>query len=195
MMGIESPGTRRPNLVVIAGPPASGKSTLGRAIARRTAMAYLDLDTLSAPLLEAHLERTPGFKDSDEYRRFFRAREYRALFDVACENLGLHCDCIVVAPFSRERRDATFFSRMRAERDIECSVVAITVTIDMHRWMTNIRSRGAERDAGKLDVLNTAASAPDGSESVWDADVRLSVAFDDLYNDFDTTVAHLIRRI
>ncbi|MER7069211.1 zeta toxin family protein [Streptomyces albidoflavus] len=43
------PPRSRPALVVIGGLPATGKSTVGRAVARRLGASYLRIDTTSSP--------------------------------------------------------------------------------------------------------------------------------------------------
>ncbi len=65
--------------VFVSGPPASGKTTFARGLARRLNMSFIDLDTLSEPFLRPYLAQQPGYKDSQEYRDSMRDREYEAL--------------------------------------------------------------------------------------------------------------------
>lgn len=105
-MGLNDSSLKK--VIFIAGPPASGKTWLGKAIAKHIGAAFLDSDTISQPFLSPNLTKNNGFKDTDEYREVYRDLEYAALFNVMRENLELGISCIVVAPFRKEQFDPVF---------------------------------------------------------------------------------------
>lgn len=89
---------------VVAGPAGAGKSTLGRALARRTGAVLLDLDTLTNPLLEALAPAVAagGHWNDAERRALVRPARYAALLAVARDQVA---DALVlVAPFTAELR-------------------------------------------------------------------------------------------
>ena len=87
-MTIQSASMDNNRLILVAGEPASGKSTLGRSLARRLGAAYLDMDTISFPFLERCIREDHGFKDSARYRDHYRDAEYRSLLATAADNLA-----------------------------------------------------------------------------------------------------------
>lgn len=181
-----------PRLVLVAGPAASGKSTVSRALAARLGAALFDLDTLSLPLLEANLEEDPGFKDSARYREFYREAEYRALFDLAIENIGLGIDCIATAPFTSERANPKLIAGLRARCGRPLYAVGIVVSIDVATQRRNLRARAARRDLRKLNDETASLSQ---SPARWDVDFALTVSFDALSSDFDGVTNDLYDRL
>ena len=92
---------------VVAGAAGAGKSTLGRALARRTGAVLLDLDTLTNPLLDALAEQiAPGGHWNDAARRdLIRPARYATLRAVAADQITVGVDAMVlVAPFTAELR-------------------------------------------------------------------------------------------
>jgi sugar-phosphatase len=89
---------------VVGGRAGVGKSTLGRALARRTEAVLLDLDTVTNELLDGVFPSTglPGHWNDDRYRAWVRPARYAALLAVAAEQVGLGRDVVLVAPFTAE---------------------------------------------------------------------------------------------
>lgn len=88
----------------VAGPAASGKTTLARALATRLDAVLLDLDTVTNPLLEALAgDLAPGGHWNDpRLRPKVRPARYAALLAVAADQVT-H-DVVLVAPFTAELR-------------------------------------------------------------------------------------------
>ena len=80
-------GSRRPRLVVFAGLPGTGKSTLARLLAERLGAVWLRVDLIEASLLKA------GIPQSFETG----LSAYIVARDIAREHLNLHRDVIIDA--------------------------------------------------------------------------------------------------
>lgn len=144
-----------PNVILIGGYAGSGKTELGRILARETGWPILDKDTLSRPVVEAALETlgmSPHDRESETYIDVIRPREYEALIAAADENVACGVSAIVTAPFIREFNDTAWISRVRAAfTDLGASITLSWVHCDVETMHTYIRHRGAARDAAKLD--------------------------------------------
>lgn len=92
-----------PFAVAVAGVAGSGKSTLGRAVARRLRAPLLDLDTLTNPLLDAlGAEVFDGHWLASRHAALVRRVRYAALLATAAEVLGSAGRVVLVAPFTAE---------------------------------------------------------------------------------------------
>ncbi|GIF63616.1 hypothetical protein Ais01nite_16510 [Asanoa ishikariensis] len=99
--------------LLVAGPPASGKTVLGAALARRLGATLLDQDVLTQPLTSVIADLL-GTDDLDDPRlagatRFAR---YEALYAAAVDNLAAGNPVVLVAPFTTERRDPAAWHRI-----------------------------------------------------------------------------------
>ena len=105
--------------VLLTGWPAAGKSTVGRALARRLGAALVDQDTATAPLV-AVVAGLVGTDDLDDQRLAgpTRTARYETVTALAEDNLRIGTPVVLVAPFTRERRDpgarAALNRRLRA---------------------------------------------------------------------------------
>jgi predicted kinase len=148
----------RQTLTIICGNAGTGKTTLGRQLAAEKDALFLDIDTVSERLVRAGLAqsgRDQNDRDSLEYKATYRAAIHETLFAIADENLSHH-PCIVVAPFTQERRDPDF--PRTVETRLHCPVVIVFVWCEEAERKTRITERGNPRDVGKLEAW-TAYSA------------------------------------
>lgn len=143
-----------PQVILVGGYAGSGKTELGRILARETGWPMLDKDTLTRPVVEAALQiigQSPNDRESAEYLKIIRPREYESLAATMLENVECGNSAIVTAPFLREFADEAWLGRTQAElRDLGVTLTVVWVYCDaesMHRW---IRKRSAARDSGKL---------------------------------------------
>ena len=91
-------------IIVVAGPAASGKSTLGLALARELSLPILDLDTLtnalleglSGSLLDGHHWNDPAL------RGVIRPARYAAMRSTLAEQVEVGSGAVLVAPFTAE---------------------------------------------------------------------------------------------
>lgn len=146
--------TPTPRVVLIGGYAGSGKTELGRILARRTGWPMLDKDTLTRPVIETALEmlgQSPHDRESETYLNVIRPREYEALAAGAQENVECGNSVIVTAPYLREFTDPTWISRARAAyAGMGASTTLVWMYCDADTMHTYLRHRGAARDAVKL---------------------------------------------
>jgi predicted kinase len=143
-----------PRVLLVGGFPGSGKTELGRILARLTGWPMLDKDTLTRPVVEAALEilgRSPHDRESAEYLKKVRPREYEALMSAALENVECGNSAILTAPYIREFNDAAWVTRTRALFEARKVLVSFAwIYCDADTMHTYMRQRGAARDATKL---------------------------------------------
>jgi sugar-phosphatase len=91
---------------VVAGPAGSGKTTLGRALARHLRVPLVDLDSVTNPLLDGlgDLVAPDGHWNEEGRRARVRPARYAALRAVAADQVAAGLDVVLVAPFTAELR-------------------------------------------------------------------------------------------
>ena len=149
-----TPQVKTPQVILIGGFAGSGKTELGRVLARETSWAILDKDTLTRPVVEIALEtlgQSPHDRESQEYLSKIRGREYEALNAAMLENIHCGNSAIVTAPFIKEFADDAWVSRVMAQcEEVSANLTLVWVYCDADTMHTYIRHRGAARDTGKL---------------------------------------------
>lgn len=147
--------TAAPNVLLIGGYAGSGKTELGRILARATGWPMLDKDTLTRPVVEAALEilgLSPNDRESESYLSSVRPREYEALSNAMTENVQCGNSAIVTAPFIKEFKDTAWLNRIEASCvDMNAKLTVVWVYCDPATMHTYIRHRGAARDASKVE--------------------------------------------
>ncbi|MEU4801219.1 GntR family transcriptional regulator [Actinosynnema sp. NPDC023587] len=144
-----------PRVLLVGGYAGSGKTELGRVLARETGWPMLDKDTLTRPVVEAALEilgRSPNDRESDVYLSRIRPREYESLVNTLVENVQCGNSAIVTAPFIKEFKDPAWLNKIEAMcHDMGAQLFVVWVFCDSDTMNTYIRHRGAARDSYKLD--------------------------------------------
>jgi DNA-binding transcriptional regulator YhcF (GntR family) len=147
--------TRTPHVILIGGYAGSGKTELGRILAREAGWPILDKDTLTRPVVEVALEIlgcSPHDRDSETYLSIIRPREYEALMSAMTENVQCGTSAIVTAPFIRELKDKAWIDRTIASCEAMHAALSIVwVHCDADTMHTYVRHRGAARDSRKLE--------------------------------------------
>lgn len=171
----ERSAPRKPKVLLIGGYAGSGKTELGRILARLTHWPMLDKDTTTRPVVEQALEllgKSPHDRESQLYRDSIRPVEYEALIAGMIENVECGTSAIVTAPFSLELADRTWCDRTAANlAHLGADLHVVWVRCDAETMRRYIRHRGAARDAVKL--------------ANWDEYVSgLDLAFEPAYDHF-----------
>lgn len=138
--------------LLVSGPPASGKTTVARALAERIGGCLLDLDVVTGALTEA-VGKLVGSTDLDSpaFAGDLRAARYECLLAAAEDNLRVRRPVVLVAPFTAERTTVVAWESVR-DRLIAAggrpNLVWLRVSRD--ELVRRLRARGADRDAAKL---------------------------------------------
>jgi predicted kinase len=139
--------------VVVAGAPASGKSVLGAAVARRMRAALLDLDVLTGPLtavVARLLRAAPGDLDDPGVRATTRDATYRALVDTARDCLAAGVPTVLAAPFTQERSDPAAWAALVERLAAPGGVCLVWVTCPPGELIRRMKARDSARDRRKL---------------------------------------------
>jgi predicted kinase len=141
-------------VILIGGYAGSGKTELGRILARQTGWPILDKDTTTRPVVEAALEsldHSPNDRESELYLKVIRPAEYESLVATLNENVQCGNSAVVTAPFIRELADEAWCSRLAANlASLGAELHVVWVKCDAESMRTYIKHRGAARDAAKL---------------------------------------------
>ncbi|MDX6410761.1 MAG: hypothetical protein QOE91_277 [Gaiellaceae bacterium] len=136
------PELRHQTVVIVAGPPGAGKSTVAAQLARALGAASIDIDATFSPivpLLDAHP------------RDVVRDAIYESLLASAEASLRAGVHVVVAAPFTRERRDRLAWDRL-STRLSSSGAAAVLVWQHAPRelLLERLAARAATRDADKL---------------------------------------------
>jgi predicted kinase len=141
--------------VLLTGGPGAGKSTVGRALAGRIGAALIDQDTVTGPLVAVVAELV-GVHDLDDVRLAGPTRQarYEAVLAVAEDNLRAGVPVVMVAPFTRERRDVDAWSVLhRRLRTAGGSPLLVWLRLEPETAARRLKARGAARDLAKASDL------------------------------------------
>jgi predicted kinase len=164
-------------VVLLSGWPGSGKSTVGRSLASRLSAALVDQDTVTGPLVAVVADMV-GVHDLDDVRLAGPTRDarYETVAAVAEENLRAGIPVVLVAPFSRERRDPRAWEALdRRLRAAGGTPLLIWLQLEQTAVVARLQARGAPRDLAKLAdpdsfVAGLDQGAPVGPHVVVDAE-------------------------
>jgi predicted kinase len=140
-----------PSVVLVAGAPGSGKSTVGALVASHLSAALLDLDTATASLMAVVCELL-GTEDLEdpEVVRLTRDARYEAITALAEDNVRAGVSVVLVAPYSAERKDPRAWDaleRRLSEAGARTSLVWLRISAD--EVLRRVEARGAARDVAK----------------------------------------------
>jgi predicted kinase len=147
--------TGAPPCLLVAGAPASGKTTLGRALASRLGAALVDIDVATQPLtaVVAGLLREDDL-DAPRLAGATRGARYETVTALAEDNLRLGRPVVLVAPFTAERRQVPAWERLAGRlRAAGGSPALVWLRLDRELLGERLRGRAAERDRAKLAGL------------------------------------------
>jgi predicted kinase len=143
----------RPATLLIAGPPASGKSLVAASLARTLGATLIDLDVATEPLLGV-IRSLVNVDDIDDPRlaRLTRDDRYETITCLAEDNLRAGNTVLLVAPFTEERRTLRAWEARvdRLHRAAGGTVIMIWLYLSHEELLQRMRDRGADRDEPKL---------------------------------------------
>ena len=141
----------RHKLIIVCGNAGVGKTTFGLQLAATYRACLLDIDTVSEPLVRAGLTEMgmdANDRDSTGYKTIYRHAIHETLFDIAAQNLE-HLCCIIVAPFTQERRDPSFLGACAVR--VRAPVRIYYLRCNEATRRARIHARNNPRDASKLN--------------------------------------------
>ena len=141
-----------PLALVVSGAPATGKSTLGAALARELGAALIDLDTATAPLV-AVVSGLVGTDDLDDPRLAGRVRaaRYETVTALAEDSLRAGTPVVVVGPFTRERHDPAAWAAVVGRLTVAGGEPHLLwLSLPAAVAVARLQGRGAARDRAKL---------------------------------------------
>lgn len=139
-----------PQVFIVCGPPAAGKTTHGRKLAAQHNAVFLDIDTVTETMVRAALTasgRNPNDRDSPWFKSHFRQPIYDTLFTIAAENKS-NCNVVLVGPFTREILDPNWPDWLTQRLNAQVEIHYVTCPPELrHKRMIE---RGEPRDLPKL---------------------------------------------
>jgi sugar-phosphatase len=138
-------------IIVVAGAAGSGKSTLGRELARSLCLPILDLDTLTNPLLEGIGKSLFSGRHWNDVslRSIIRPARYAALLSTIAEQVAVGSDAVAVAPFTAELQGGGEWELLSVAAGGTLTVVWLSASA---KTLTARRaSRAAARDGHIVD--------------------------------------------
>jgi predicted kinase len=138
--------------LLVSGPPASGKTTLARAVAGHIGACLLDLDVVAGALTETIVRLLGGGDlDAPQLAGEVRAARYECLLATAEDNLRVGTSVVLVAPFSAERTDAARWASLRRRlTDAGGEPRLVWLRLPPDELVRRLRARAAERDTAKI---------------------------------------------
>jgi len=139
------------SLILIGGAAGTGKTSLAGALATRLGASVVDLDEVTASLVQEYLADHPESTEAQALSALRDAR-YALLAEAAAQQNGL---TIAVAPFSRElafAQDWAAWVRAAGRTDQQCRTLQTTLPADEH--LRRLQQRGAARDAERIALAS-----------------------------------------
>ena len=138
-------------VVVVSGAPGTGKSTLGRLLARRLRAALIDQDVATQPLVDV-IQRLVGIDDLDDERLagLTRAARYEAIAALAVDNLKAGRPVVLVGPYTVERADQESWAALAARLVAAGGTpVLVWLWLEPAELGRRLQRRSADRDRAK----------------------------------------------
>ena len=154
------------NVLIVAGPAASGKTTFATRLASRLSYSLFDLDQVTGPLVEQCLSLLgqPLHALDEDLGQVLRAARYEALLSAATANISLGRHAVIAAPFTREiqspaswREMLSHWSNDAAPTDVRTELIVVQCPDEVLR--ERLARRGEARDLLKLES-GAAVSGP-----------------------------------
>ena len=97
-----------PMVVMVAGCPGSGKSTVGKRISHELKIAFIDKDTVAREISEKAIELQKSYEgdyETNAYGKLIRTAQYKDMGLIAAVNLKLKRSVLITAPFNSQVQD------------------------------------------------------------------------------------------
>ena len=161
-MGTADARDGRPLLLIVTGPPASGKTRIARELARRLELPFIVKDTLKERLYEV-------FGSDDELESAIERASLAILFSVVDSQLAAGVSVVAESNFDA-RTDTGPFTRLCAEHGLRIVQVHCTKSPDDIERRFAERASSGDRHPGHTDTPERAPEVrADAEAGRWDA--------------------------
>ena len=176
--------------ILVAGQPGSGKTTLGRSLARRMKAPLVDLDAATAAFVEEARAKRPDLGEA-ALLAAIRPDRYLELIAAARAAARFSSRVVVTAPFTSEIASDQRWSELVAGLGAEpADVHLVWLSISPEERLRRMNLRGATRDSDLLAEVGGGAQLPDGASPTVpslhvDASLQVSDMTDAVMSRFD----------
>ena len=156
-------------LIIITGCAGSGKTTVGKELAKQLKYSYVDKDTVTRGFTDFILKRLGSFegdRESELYRNEILPIEYQLTFKVCREILENGSSVVLTIPFIGQIKDISKWQAIKKEAGIsdDVTVKFIWIKHEINTEKKNILNRGAARDDYKINHWDAYAESVEGIE-------------------------------
>lgn len=142
----------RSPVILVTGAPATGKSTLALALARRVSGTLIDQDVATGALVDV-IASLIDVHDLDDPRLAALTRDarYETILRLAEDNLHSGNAVVLVAPFTTERGQLAAWQQLERRLGAAGGVLTLVwLQLQPDQILARMRARAATRDADKL---------------------------------------------
>lgn len=167
-------------LIIITGCAGSGKTTIGKELAKHLGYAYIDKDTVTRDYTDFILTQLGSFagdRESDLYKNQILPIEYKVTFKVCREVIENGDSVVLTIPFIGQIRDWSKWISLKKEAGImeDIDVKFIWIKHDIDTEKKNILKRGAVRDTYKINHWDEYTESVEGIEPSAEFDAYIYV--------------------
>lgn len=141
--------------IIITGCAGSGKTTIGKNLARKLGYCYIDKDTVTREYTDFILKASgsySGDRESPLYRNKILPIEYRVTFKLCREILENGCSVVLTIPFISQIQDISKWEEIKQQAKINTeNIKFIWIEHNIDTEHANIINRNAARDKYKLE--------------------------------------------
>lgn len=148
--------------IITLGITGSGKSVIGKQIAKEKGYTFLDKDTLTENLVDYILQQTPRSqvaqdRESDFYIQTVRPIAYKGLLKTVIENLKIGQNVVIAADFYSEISQSDYLSQNPYFAQIKqlADLYVVDITVDHPTLLKRLITRNEPRDSWKIANWNT----------------------------------------
>lgn len=146
--------------ILISGEAGSGKTTLGRCVARALKIPMVDLDSVTNPLLDSLPEPVfGGHWLQSVHSAAIRDGRYAALREVARDVVASVESVVVVAPFTREIQGGEPWETLCAALE-PARVVVFRIVGEPELFASRRADRNTARDAFRMETPDVVPAIP-----------------------------------
>ena len=175
----------KPQLIIVLGITGTGKSVVGKLIAKNKGFTYIDKDTVSTELTEVILENLSPMKDKHDressfYINVVRPLAYESMLHIALENIEIGNSVVVAAEFDVEIKNADFLEENEYMEEIRklADIKVVHVHVDHSTLLNRLIARNEQRDRWKLANWNSYVKEVGSAKVQWNSALYKRLTFD-----------------